>query len=582
MNAPLASGLLTPTGNALARPLTLLILALGGEGGGVLADWIVDAAIAAGYPVQGTSVPGVAQRTGATSYYIEMLREPADAAADPPVFCLSPTPGQIDLLISSELLETARALERGLADPHGTLLISSTAHFLTVAEKMQMGDGRYDDRRIADCAAQCSRRAVFFDMAEATRAAGTVISAVMFGAIAASGVLPLTREQCEAQVRAGGRGVEASLRGFAAGYDATRRRLAEPEPPASPGARAAAVDCAPTASALIASAPTDSAATPAVATRSAMTRDAATSGVAVAGTVLLSVADLPPSVAGLARHGVERLIDHQDEAYAADYLAHLHAFVAAETEGGGAPAYAASTEAARSLALWMAYEDVIRVADLKSRTARFERIGTEVGAQPDEPLIVRDFLKPGVDEIAAILPPALARRLTGWAARRGRKTFSDGIRLQTSAVSGLLLMRLLASLRRWRRRSSRFADEQALIARWSRALLAALRRDPALAREIAACPQLIKGYSDTFARGRRNFVAILDTLIEPPLPGDDAALAERGAAIARARSAARADPEGRALAGALGRPAPEPRTQVIRFVAKKRPGAQARGTPIDR
>ena len=55
------------------RPVTLLLLALGGEGGGVLHDWIVDAAIEAGYPVQATSIPGVAQRTGATSYYIELL-----------------------------------------------------------------------------------------------------------------------------------------------------------------------------------------------------------------------------------------------------------------------------------------------------------------------------------------------------------------------------------------------------------------------------------------------------------------------------------------------------------------------------
>ena len=95
------------------RPLTLLVLALGGEGGGVLGDWIVETALAQGLPVQATSVPGVAQRTGATSYYVEMLpQRPADGRE--PVFCLAPTPGQVDLVISSELLETARALERGL------------------------------------------------------------------------------------------------------------------------------------------------------------------------------------------------------------------------------------------------------------------------------------------------------------------------------------------------------------------------------------------------------------------------------------------------------------------------------------
>ena len=49
------------------RPLTVLIAALGGEGGGVLADWIVQSALAEDYPVQATSVPGVAQRSGATT-----------------------------------------------------------------------------------------------------------------------------------------------------------------------------------------------------------------------------------------------------------------------------------------------------------------------------------------------------------------------------------------------------------------------------------------------------------------------------------------------------------------------------------
>src|SRR5262249_41629199 len=56
-----------------ARPLTILIAARGGEGGGVLTDWIVTAAASQGFPVQSTSIPGVAQRTGATTYHIELV-----------------------------------------------------------------------------------------------------------------------------------------------------------------------------------------------------------------------------------------------------------------------------------------------------------------------------------------------------------------------------------------------------------------------------------------------------------------------------------------------------------------------------
>jgi indolepyruvate ferredoxin oxidoreductase beta subunit len=50
----------------IPRPVSILIAALGGQGGGVLTDWIVGAAEHAGLPAQATSIPGVAQRTGAT------------------------------------------------------------------------------------------------------------------------------------------------------------------------------------------------------------------------------------------------------------------------------------------------------------------------------------------------------------------------------------------------------------------------------------------------------------------------------------------------------------------------------------
>ena len=91
------------------RPITLLICALGGEGGGVLAEWLVDTATLAGYAAQSTSIPGVAQRTGATTYYLEVFPQPQAALGGRrPVFSLNPVPGALDALVSSELLETAR------------------------------------------------------------------------------------------------------------------------------------------------------------------------------------------------------------------------------------------------------------------------------------------------------------------------------------------------------------------------------------------------------------------------------------------------------------------------------------------
>lgn len=537
MNAPAPQGTLARDGAApvSARTVNLLILALGGEGGGVLADWLVATAHAAGLPVQATSVPGVAQRTGATSYYLELLRAPV-AESRQPVFCLSPTPGDIDLLVSSELLETGRALERGLTDPQRTILLSSTARFLTVAEKMQMGDGRLDPTRILAAGHALSREALFFDMAAETRAAGTVISSVMFGAIAASGVLPLTREACEATIRTGGLAVDASLAGFARGFDAVMRQRAQAHstgPDAPPAAR---------------------------------------SGPAEPAEAVVPAAQAAPalSLADTVRLGRARVREFQDRAYESLYARRIEAIAELEQRVHGQDRVAA--QAARWLALWMAYDDLIRVADLKSRPQRLEKIRREMGAQAHEPVMIREFFKPGIDEVAAILPPAFARRLLAWGAGRGVTALSAGIRLQTTSAHGWLALRLLAGLRRFRPRSSRFLHEQSAIERWLATLSGTLARNGPeahrLAMEIAHCPRVLKGYGETWARGQRSF----DTLMASLAAGAPADAMVDGAAdrLRTAREAALRDPDGRQLASSLGLMPPPPKAYPIRIVRRPR------------
>src|SRR5258708_35167114 len=101
-----------------ARPISVLIAALGGEGGGVLTDWIIAAAASCDLPVQSTSIPGVAQRTGATTYYIEIY--PAswrELGGKRPVLALSPGIGDVDMVVASEFLEAGRAIARRLVTP---------------------------------------------------------------------------------------------------------------------------------------------------------------------------------------------------------------------------------------------------------------------------------------------------------------------------------------------------------------------------------------------------------------------------------------------------------------------------------
>jgi indolepyruvate ferredoxin oxidoreductase beta subunit len=200
----------------------------------------------------------------------------------------------------------------------------------------------------------------------------------------------------------------------------------------------------------------------------------------------------------------------------------------------------------------MSYEDIIRVADLKTRASRFERVRKEVGAKEGEPVVVIDFLKPGVEELASLLPPFLGRPLIQWAEKNGKlEAYNVGMHLKTSGVFGYLLVRSLAWLKPWRPHSYRYGEEQRLIEHWLTRVRDAAARSVPLALEVAECARLIKGYGDTHRRGKANFLAILDALVDHPATSEPA---EQAKAIRKAREAALADPEGKALSGALGKP----------------------------
>jgi indolepyruvate ferredoxin oxidoreductase beta subunit len=475
--------------NRPERPICILIAALGGEGGGVMADWLIDAAVECGFPAQSTSIPGVAQRTGATTYYLEIYpAKEADLGGRSPVLSLTPSPGNVDVMVASELIEAGRAMQNGYVSPGRTVLIASTHRIYATVEKMQMADGRFDGEHVIAAGRELARRAVLFDMRKLAQDSGTVINAVLFGAMAGSGALPLPREVCEQAIRRGGRGAEASLRGFAAGFEIAAGAREAPQPPA-PTRRAEE---------------------------------------------LKEVLDLAAA----------RLKDYQGESYANLFLERMRPFLDGDAK--------LASETARHLALWMSYEDIIRVADLKTRASRFARVRKEVGAKDGEPVVVIDYLKPGLEEFASLLPVFLGSRLVSWAEKRGKlDAYSLGMHVRTSGVLGYLLVRPLAWLKPWRPHSYRYHEEQKLIEHWLARIRDATARSVPLALEIAECARLIKGYGETHRRGKGSFLAIMDALVENPAAADPA---EQARAIRKAREAALADPEGKALGGAIGKP----------------------------
>ena len=492
------------------RPVTLLIAALGGEGGGVLTDWIVAAATQAGLPVQSTSIPGVAQRTGATTYYIEIVPTPWLALAGRrPVLALAPGIGDVDIVLASELIEAGRTVAAGFVTPDRTLMIASTARSYLVAEKMAMGDGRYDSERITKAIAAQAQSRILLDLTVLAQTSGAMVNAVMLGILAGCGRLPLPAESFEAAIRADGKAVDANLRGFRAGLEAVHQAA---KPAAAPAMMAAAAATMPAA-------------------------------------LVDLVAGWPAPAREIACVGVRRLCDYQDEAYARRYLDRLAPIRDVDAAAGLDGRLL--TQTARHLAVRMSYEDVIRVAQVKSDPVRIARIAAEMGAAPHEPVTISEFLKPGIEEFCSILPPALARRVLTAAERHGKLArWHWGMEIKTTSISGYLRLRLLAALRRIRPRTYRFAQEQQAIARWLALIVEAARRSGDLALEIAECARLIKGYGDTWKRGSANYALIEAHLIGPALAGA-IPLPRAIDAVASARAAALVDPEGEALTRCL-------------------------------
>jgi indolepyruvate ferredoxin oxidoreductase beta subunit len=450
------------------RPITVTVAALGGQGGGVVSDWLIDVARRSGYLAQATSVPGVAQRTGATIYYLEFFPVaglPADRRR--PIFALMPNPGDVDVVIASEIMEAGRAMQRGLVTDR-TTLIASSHRIYAIQEKSHMGDGRVDAGQVRVLAGERAKRYIEFDMQAMAEANGSVISAAMLGALCGSGALPFAADHYVEAIRSSGIEATSSTRTF----EAARRAAADSLPAAAP------------------------------------------TGVSDARSPLpASLEDrirmhVPAPAQDIAREGVRRMIDYQDTAYARLYLDRLDTVIALERAGSERCEMTASV--ARGLALWMSFEDTIRVADLKIRTARAKRVLQEVRPSPGQLVQVTEFMKPRVEEICGTLPVGLGTWiLRSKRPRRWMTRLTGGRQIATSSIGGFLQLYWLAGLRRWRRKTLRYLQEEFRIGRWLELIGRVAQQNYALAVEIADCQQLVKGYGETHERGTANLDAIL-------------------------------------------------------------------------
>lgn len=437
------------------RPICVLVGALGGQGGRVLADWMAEAAALAGYPAQSTSIAGVAQRTGATTYYFELFPEREPEAA--PIFSLFPDSGEVDLMAALEPAEATRAMSRGLIT-RDTIVISTLDRQYSTAEKMDAGDGRIDSAQLADALASGCKRLVTFTL---PRGSGAQLNAMMFGAIAGCGILPLTIDDCRHAIAARAVAAESNLKGFEAGLALSAR--------ADTAAR----------------------------NGGAPAYDPPPSGFES------KLVQLPAPLRAVAGHCVARVADYQDRAYAELFLARIGKVIEADS-GAGTAGWRLSRIVAERLASWMSYEDAARVAQHKTRPGRIARIRAEIGAGAEEPLDVIDYLKPADEELKSLLPAALEWMVPGFLTR------GVAMRVRSSSPAGFALLRMLSAMRRVRPRTTRFAREQEAIEAWLDAVIATAAHDYELAVRTAELAIWARGYGRVRTRGLSALNVVLD------------------------------------------------------------------------
>jgi indolepyruvate ferredoxin oxidoreductase beta subunit len=420
------------------RPICVLLGALGGQGGGVLIDWLVNAAKIAGYPAQATSTPGVAQRTGATTYYFELF--PEKNPAESPIFTFFPASDDLDIMIAMEPTEAGRAIERGFVTDF-TTVITTTDRVYSTSEKVSAGDGRINVVPVIEAIKKAAKRLIQLDVTALSAGSSARGNAITFGAVIGSGILPLTPEDCRKAIKAKGVAIDSNLTGFEIGLNAARSDIQPKQRDTTQ---------------IFNKAPSD---------------------------FIPDILIFPNVSHDIIAHGIARLIDYQGPEYAKVYLNRLKRIADADKD----QSKKLTSEMARHLARWMSFEDVIRVAQLKTRPERLLRIRDELNVDSNIPLKLTDYFKPGRDEVLGVIPKRLS-----WLV----PSLNNGIALHipTGSAFGFALLKFLSILKPFRSKTNQYIEEQKAIDQWIDATVKANSCDYHLACQTANLAILARGY----------------------------------------------------------------------------------------
>lgn len=525
---------------------SILLAAIGGQGGNVLVEWLFLAAERDGRRAQALSLPGLSQRGGGTTFYLEIasLTNPASdpALLDEVVFAQFAFPGRVDVLVGQELVELGRLVQAGYVSRR-TSVVASNQRLYTIDEKMPAFDGVFPSDKIVEATAALAGSLSVIDTAQLAAQNGLgelATNAILLGALSTmSEALPMGVERYREAIKEFDLAVEMNLKAFEIGRQYGLSFNREVEQFEAGSTTSSGFELARTIPLATASPVGEGAAdggsnpkpakpkrqinlTPLSKSRSGSpkppldipklieTRQQALPAKEhkAFGKLAQEVAqNWPTRLQPILIEALYQLSDYQNTAYARRYLELVEEVYRLEREGE--TSFKLTETYAKTLAMRMTYEDAVRVAMLKLRPGRLERIRQEMKVGPGQVLQVVDYLKPDAAEVYGIFPNALVSpllflgKVTGIGFYLGKKHFTLEQHVSTTSVRGYLTFRFLTAFKPLRLSSYRFRQEWKLIEAYTRQVRQYSQQNYELGVLAAESGRLVKGYGDT----RRKMIA---------------------------------------------------------------------------
>ena len=461
------------------EPIKIALLAVGGDGGSVFSNWCVNLAQNCGYFATSTSIAGVAQRTGSTIFYLELLPQiEIKKRGKAPVLSQMPVPGDVDIVIATEIVEIGRALNRGLISKNTTVIFSSHRN-LSISEKSSSADGIIDSKKIIEEVEKYTKnKVVYANFKKIAKKNGSVISSSLLGALFASDALPFSKENFEKVIVAGKIGVESSLNSFREASDEVKNEKTNEE-----------IDTG--------------------LDKAKLSPIAHSSSNKEVQKFINRIKSYDTSLHDITYLGVMNTANWHDHKWGNYYLDELEKIIKIDTKEKN---FALSYNYAKYLSSALTYDDLIFVSSIKTSKKRLKEVRTEVNAKEHELVEVLDFLHPGLEEFCGFMPKGLGSRLSK--SKKFKNFFTKYLdrdrRMKSTNLFNFLILYFVGTLKSWRFKSFRHFEEMENVNFWNIKIENILAVNYELAVLVVQSYRVKKGYGDTFHRSQSKFKILLD------------------------------------------------------------------------